>query len=319
MDADRFDALSRILSTGCPRRHVTRLLGGLGVGGVLRLLTGGTLGAVVFQLGHGETAAACAVTSCLRTADCDACAGTICRNGKCCRAEGRGCTRDGQCCSGRCRNGTCRCVAAKCRQALPDEPCKRAQCVSGRCDFAPAPTTTMCRPAAGTCDAAEFCDGASLDCPNDKLAAAGTVCEARKCTDETTLQPARTCDGNGTCSSPTTKDCRPYFCSSELGLCLGSCGGPSSCVSTHYCKIGVGRCEPKLDNGQSCNSFNDECKSGICAPEGVCCDQECRLECHSCLEAKTGSADGTCAPVMDGLEDQDSCNGVCRNGECQPT
>jgi hypothetical protein len=312
MDANQFDALSRMLSRGYPRRHVTRLLG---LGGVLRLLTGGAFGTAFFQLGHKAVAAACAITSCLRTADCDACAKTLCRNGKCCRAEGRGCTKDGQCCSDRCRNGRCRCVAAKCPQPLPDEPCKRAQCVSGRCDFAPAPTTTMCRPATGSCDAAEFCDGASLDCPLDKPANAGTICEAAKCTDETTLQPARTCDGNETCSSPTTQDCSPYFCSSELGLCLGSCGG-NDCVSTHFCQSG--RCKLKLDNGQSC-VFSNHCKSGVCASEGVCCDQECRLECHSCLGAKTGSADGTCATVMDGQEDQDSCPGVCMNGVCQPT
>lgn len=315
MDADCFDEVSRALSSGYTRRHVTRLLGGFSIRGVLRLLTGGALGTDFFRRAPGEVAAACAITSCVFTADCEACAGTICRNGACCRPELAKCNKGRQCCSGRCRNGRCRCVSAKCRQPLPDEPCKEAQCVSGRCDFAPASTTKTCRPAADACDAAEFCDGASLDCPIDKLAAAGTVCEAAKCTDEITLQPARTCDGNGTCSAPATKDCSPYFCSSEHGLCFGSCGG-NDCVSTHFCQSG--QCQPKLDNGQSC-IFSNQCKSGICASEGLCCDQECRLECHSCLEAKTGSANGTCATVMDGQEDQDSCDGVCMNGACQAT
>jgi hypothetical protein len=304
MDGDRFDVWTKAMSMGGRSRR-----------SVLRLLTRSALGAIFVRLERGEVAAACAVTSCALTADCGPCAGTICRNGACCRPERAKCGKGRQCCSGRCRNGRCRCDAAKCPQPLLDEPCKQAKCVSDRCDFAPAPATKMCRPAAAACDAAEFCDGASLDCPIDKPADAGTVCEAAKCTDQTTLQPARTCDGNGTCSSPTTKDCSPYFCSSDLGLCLGSCGG-DDCISTHFCKLG--QCKPKLDNGQSC-IFSNECTSGVCSTEGICCDQECRLECHSCLEAKTGSADGTCATVMDGQEDQDSCGGVCMNGVCQST
>ena len=73
MDADRFDTLSRAFSTTQSRRRLTRLVSGLGLGGVLTAL-------------GGDRAAAAL------------------RNG------GESCSRDSQCKTGTCLgSGTCSC------------------------------------------------------------------------------------------------------------------------------------------------------------------------------------------------------------------
>jgi hypothetical protein len=92
MDDARFDALTKTLSIGHTRRGLTRLLGGLSLGGMLSVL--------------GTTEALAAK-----------------RNG------GAPCTRNGQCKTGRClRTNTCSCSSAfpTCKQ--PTNPCKTAVC-----------------------------------------------------------------------------------------------------------------------------------------------------------------------------------------------
>jgi hypothetical protein len=43
-------------------------------------------------------------------------------------------------------------------------------------DQVPEPTGTECRPADGSCDVGEFCDGTNLTCPADLVAPSGTIC-----------------------------------------------------------------------------------------------------------------------------------------------
>lgn len=57
-------------------------------------------------------------------------------------------------------------------------PCAVAICEDGSCGFAPVEAGTECRAAAGDCDLAEACDGASAACPDDAFVAAGTECRA---------------------------------------------------------------------------------------------------------------------------------------------
>src|SRR5436853_38308 len=69
-------------------------------------------------------------------------------------------------------------------------------CCSSACRFEPA--TTLCRPAAGACDVAEFCTGASAACPADQLepstfecrGAMGSCDEAEFCTGTGSACPA---------------------------------------------------------------------------------------------------------------------------------
>src|SRR5204863_355693 len=61
----------------------------------------------------------------------------------------------------------------------PDEQCddgnlEDGDCCSSTCQFEDA--TTLCRPAAGPCDVAEFCTGTSGSCPVDRFQAATLEC-----------------------------------------------------------------------------------------------------------------------------------------------
>src|SRR5262245_22977632 len=46
------------------------------------------------------------------------------------------------------------------------------------CHHTSAPSTTVCRSAAGVCDVAEFCTGSSPTCPADAKVSPGTICRA---------------------------------------------------------------------------------------------------------------------------------------------
>ncbi len=65
-------------------------------------------------------------------------------------------------------------------------------------------------------------------------------------------------------------------------------------------------------DGDPCTDAG-ECKSGVCFrqepadPEGICCDQPCDDICESCLGAKTGLGDGTCALVPAGTGTKTDC------------
>jgi hypothetical protein len=56
-----------------------------------------------------------------------------------------------------------------------------------------APTSTVCRPAAGACDVAENCTGVDAECPPDRFASAGEVCRAS--TSVEACDPAERCTG----------------------------------------------------------------------------------------------------------------------------
>jgi len=76
---------------------------------------------------------------------------------------------------------------------------------------------------------------------------------------------------------------------------------------------------PLLGPGAPC-ALGDRCASGSCA-DGVCCDQRCGSLCRACTRARTGVADGTCAPIMAGTDPRGDCAadapGSCRyDGTC---
>jgi N-acetylneuraminic acid mutarotase len=60
-----------------------------------------------------------------------------------------------------------------------------------------------------------------------------------------------------------------------------------------------------LHVGEACTQPG-QCKSGICA-DGVCCSAPCAGICRACAAAKTGVADGTCAPVIVGTDPNGQC------------
>lgn len=64
---------------------------------------------------------------------------------------------------------------------------------------------------------------------------------------------------------------------------------------------GSGGAPPTLkQQGEACTE-DDDCQSASCRT-GFCCDTVCDGSCEACAEASTGSADGTCAPVLAGAD-----------------
>ena len=62
-----------------------------------------------------------------------------------------------------------------------------------------------------------------------------------------------------------------------------------------------------LAGGSPCSATAD-CSLGSCTEEGACCRTACDGKCVSCVAARTGAADGTCAPVSKGTDPRDDCD-----------
>jgi len=60
-------------------------------------------------------------------------------------------------------------------------------------------------------------------------------------------------------------------------------------------------------------STDTACTSGHCV-DGVCCSTTCDGTCEACSAAKTGGADGTCAPVTAATDPDNECAAACSDG-----
>jgi len=181
---------------------------------------GTTAGAAYAFVLQGKAGEACSADA--------GCVSGFCVDGVCCNeACGGGDPSDCEACDTPGNLGTCTPLAAGsvCRNAAGG--CDAAEVCDGQSTVCPADTIMaqgdVCRPAAGACDVAETCDGTSLDCPADTLLAAGAACRpaANEC------DVAESCDGSsaacpGDTSSPDGTPC-------ESGICLGGeCQDPNA-------------------------------------------------------------------------------------------
>src|SRR5207247_4537729 len=83
---------------------------------------------------------------------------------------------------------------------------------------------TVCRPAAGTCDAAETCDGTSTGCPGDTFQPASTVCRAAA----GACDLAETCTGSSAACPSDAKQASGTACADDGNPCtLDQCDGSS--------------------------------------------------------------------------------------------
>jgi len=230
------------------------------------------------------TGGACRMT-CGTTADCAS--PNTCTNGSCgLLPPGAICTAPAQCNSGFCEQGVC-CLTTctgTCRScAVAGSPGTCSNIPAGQ---APVPTTQCATQGAGTCGTDGFCNGAGA-C---RLYVAGTTCVAASCTGST-LTPARTCDGTGTCQTSTSSSCTPYVCGSGAA-CRTNCTVDADCVSPNIC---MGNVCTKRPNGASCSAGSD-CASGNCS-QSVCCSTACTGTCKSCALA---TSPGTCTNIPAG-------------------
>src|SRR5438477_338943 len=165
----------------------------------------------------------------------------------------------GSCCSTSCRfrpsTRLCRAAFGECDLAVnctgtsatcPEDASKKAAgtactadtnpCTLDVCDGSSSTCThpagnqgTVCRAAAGPCDAAETCDGTSTTCPPDAVQPAGTDCTAD--TNPCTLE---VCDGTSTaCQHPAGNP--GAVCRAAAGPCdvAETCTGTSTTGSTN--------------------------------------------------------------------------------------
>ncbi len=131
-------------------------------------------------------------------------------------------------------------------------------CCAADCTFTLA--GTECRAAAGECDAAEVCSGASASCPADVKQPSGTVCRTRM----GLCDVAESCDGvSDTCPAdllePAGVLCRPGS---------GAPAGGSVCDPDEFCTGTSADCPPDLlqPHGTVCNPGSGD----GCDPDEVC-------------------------------------------------
>jgi hypothetical protein len=119
----------------------------------------------------------------------------------------------------------------------------------------------------------------------------------------------RTASG-GTCSGDA--DCVTGLCKSTV---CALCDAQMSTCVTGKCDVGAGDCIP------TSQAVGDPCVApGQCAAancyDGVCCDKACTGTCMSCRGAYTGKEDGTCAPILAGLDPHGQCTGPGKMATC---
>ena len=189
-------------------------------------------------------------------------------------------TDPGDCCSPTCQYES---AATVCRQAagVCDAP--------DNCDGAGACTadvklTSECRAAASAYDAEEFCDGVSPDCPPDLFLPAGTVCRASA----GVCDPAWFCDG-------VSHDCDPLIFPLPI-VCRASTG---VCDPEEVCD-GLG-CPPDIifPPGTVCRASSGLCDIAEVCDESAMCPADASIT--ACID------DDSCCPEACSAEDDNDC------------
>ncbi|MBK8255378.1 MAG: hypothetical protein IPK82_22305 [Polyangiaceae bacterium] len=221
------------------------------------------------------------------------------------RPLGEACAADIECASGQCSDGVC------CNVGCENEcdSCEATLKQSGA-------DTGTCGPSkAGVAVGKQLTDGPDL----------GTQCAAN-------VVSFYTCDGAGNKSIYFAESCNGNTCDQAGIKCIETCNDiTTKCLSDAWCEIPVGmaegKCAPKrdlgevCDSGKQCKNPNDLSVDGFCI-DGVCCNTVCDQVCEACNAA--GFA-GTCVhsginglsePEGDrqckkGPKDKSTCAGFC--------
>ena len=168
------------------------------------------------------------------------------------------CGADADCASGYCVDGVC--CDASCGGNNPDD-CQACAIAAGATVNGVCETLTSdrrCRESHGDCDAAEYCDGAAIDCPEDLLKAAGSICRS----------PLGLCDIEETCDGVQLACPADHFaaagqtCRVSQHQCDVSetCGG-----DTPYCPA-----DTTLQSGETCNDGDALTHSDQCTVDAQC-------------------------------------------------
>jgi uncharacterized repeat protein (TIGR01451 family) len=250
-----------------------RGLGHVLIGASLNDVTASNSGAFYDLIQRKQNGDACAAAS--------ECASDLCVDGVCCNSTcGGGSDGDCQACS----------VA---KGAVKDGVCGTTQ----------AAAAFVCRPAAGICDQAEVCDGASTACPNDAFQAATTICRpaagacdvAEMCTGASAICPVDLVQPAQRLCRPAAGDCDlAEFCDGESKACPADLLAPPRTICSvptddcHVVKLCSGvsvSCDTANLAADGTKCFAGTCRAGVCRPEA---DLSLSL-----IGQPTANADGT--------------------------
>jgi cysteine-rich repeat protein len=184
----------------------------------------------------------------------------------------------GDCCSSDCgfESGTtvCRAAAGTCDLA---ENCTGA---SGACP-ADLKRTTVCRGAAGICDIAELCDGVGDQCPADVRSTAQCRASTGAC------DLGESCSGVGVDCPADQFQPLGIACASDANICTtDQCDGFGACAHTAN--------SAPCDDGLFCNGA-DTCAAGTCSVHsgspcpGVDGDSDCSESCAESTDSCTAN------------------------------
>ena len=178
--------------------------------------------------------------------------------------DGDACTASDECASGACVDAVCCNTPCGGGVAADCQACSVAAgaALNGTC--APLAAATVCRPAAGVCDAVERCDGTAPACPADAPRPDGAACA-----------DGLGCNGEETCASGACVAATPIACNDSSVCTTDACVEPGACsfVAIADCCVADAEC---MDT-DVCTA--DRCIASACAhaPVTGCChaDTEC--------------------------------------------
>jgi hypothetical protein len=217
---------------------------------------------------------------------------------------------DGDACEiGTCDPETGDCDTEVAVEGTPCDPDDGLECTEGACDEEGACIPSVAEGCAiddacfesgavNPANPCEVCDP-SEDAEGWSPASVGTVCGEQSCTGGVVTE-AGTCDGAGSCEPGYQSDCGAYR------NCDGD-GCATSCTNNGQCNGACtdGECVAQRADGETCTADN-QCASEACV-NGRCCEEACEDACMGCSAHVTGEANGTCAPILDGLDPRSDC------------
>ena len=224
--------------------------------------------------------------------------GPLRMNGAACTSAtecGSGFCVDGVCCDGACQ-GVCQaCVSGKTGQG--DGQCRPVPMGGDPDDECVADTGNPCG-RTGVCGGAAGCG----------FALAGLACGDSQCTGNT-VTPRPRCSGAGQCEPRPNEACPGNLRCANASVCKANCVSDGDCVAGMFCDTAAGRCRATKPQGGACDPAGQgsECTSGRCV-DGFCCESACGGICVACSQAKTGLANGRCAPVRAGIDPDNECS-----------
>jgi len=228
--------------------------------------------------------------------------GTLCDGlGNCLKAPGTGCGAGAECVTGFCVDGVC------CNESCTAD-CKACNVTGsfGTCANLPSGTAD-----GAACSGMNSCDGmGACKRGNGQGCGMNTECASGNCVEGVC------------CNSPCMETCKTCMRSGFVGQCIDLPNEQLDTTATMVCTgefrcDGIGNCK-KL-TGYSC-TMGAQCLSGYCA-DGYCCGNICNQLCMACSMNLTGATNGSCQPILNGLDPIDECAGnkTCNGaGSCKP-